>query len=478
MSRRRIIIIAVITVLWGLGIAMVFLPNVRAGHGLSLYTVIGAPLLTAIAVVFSYGVGRRTRQGLMDTARQMNDMVASGEVTRLDDSGKGEIGELQRALNNLVQFTRKDLEARTLALREEQIRTRVFEADKQHMEAVLNSIAEAVLVTNAFGDVTLVNGAAEKSLHFKFDPDRRPALDEICDEPALLAALDQLRRSEHRSPRKIVELTRGSNGDTRIYEATINAVRAMVADKEELLSVVTVLHDVTREREAARLKSDFVSKVTHELRTPLSSIRAYVEMLVDGEAEDAETREEFYKIIDSESDRLSRMIDNMLNISRIEAGVIKVQKEDIALTGILKEVVECLRPQAAEKDQVLEAELSPVFYQVHADRDMLYQAILNVVSNAIKYTPAGGTIGVSSDIESGMAVVRITDSGMGIPKEDLSRLFDKFYRVGVNKKAAKGTGLGLALVKEITETLHHGQVNVESEVGRGTTFELRFPIAE
>lgn len=478
MSRRRIIAIAVLSVLWGLGVAMVFLPNVRAGHGLSLYIVTGAPLLTATAIAFGYAFGRRTRQGLMDVARQMNAMVASGKVTRFDDSGRGEMAELQRAMNDLVQFTRKDLEARTLALREEQIRTRVLEADKQHMEAVLNSIADAVLVTNAFGDVTLVNGAAEKALHFKLAPDHRPAFGEICDEPALLAALDGLRRSEHRSPRKVVELTRGSNGDTRIYKATINAVRTMVADTEELSGVVTVLHDVTREREAARLKNDFVSKVTHELRTPLSSIRAYVEMLVDGEAEDAETREEFYKIIDSESDRLSRMIDNMLNISRIEAGVIKVQKEDIAMTGILKEAVECLRPQAIEKDQVLEAELSPVFYQVHADRDMLYQAILNVVSNAIKYTPAGGTIRVSSDIESGMAAIRITDSGMGIPREDLPKLFDKFYRVGANKKAAKGTGLGLALVKEITETLHHGQVNVESEVGQGTTFELRLPIAE
>jgi two-component system phosphate regulon sensor histidine kinase PhoR len=141
-------------------------------------------------------------------------------------------------------------------------------------------------------------------------------------------------------------------------------------------------------------------------------------------------------------------------------------------------VVEVLRPQAGEKEQLLEAELSPVFYQVHADRDMLYQAVLNVVSNAIKYTPAGGRIRVSSETTGGMAVIRVADSGMGIPAEDLPRLFEKFYRVGANKKAAKGTGLGLALVKEIIETLHHGQVNVESQVGKGTTFELKLPIAE
>ncbi|HOI55562.1 MAG TPA: ATP-binding protein, partial [Phycisphaerae bacterium] len=245
-----------------------------------------------------------------------------------------------------------------------------------------------------------------------------------------------------------------------------------------LSGMVVVLHDVTREREMARMKNDFVSKVTHELRTPLSSIRAYVEMLVEGEAEEPETRNEFYKIIDSESDRLSRMIDNILNISRIEAGVTKVQKENLALTGLLKNVVEVLTPQAGEKHQVLEAELSPVFYQVFGDRDMLYQAILNVVSNAIKYTPEGGSIRLSSDLVGGMAVVKVADTGLGIPKDDLPRLFQKFYRVGVNKGAAKGTGLGLALVKEIVETLHHGKVSVESEVGKGTTFVLQLPVAE
>lgn len=479
MSRRRIIFLAVTVLLAAAGLTLVVLPTVRADHGLSLRcVVIGAPLLILSAAGFGYGLGRRTRQGLLDLAQQLRDIVAGRAEPRLGEGGSDEIGQVQQAVKEVLEFSRRDLDARTLALREEQIRVRVLQADKQHMEAVLNSIADAVLVTNAYGDVTLVNGAAEKALDFHFDRTQRKGLAEVCHDATLLAAHEQLRKSEHHVPRKFAEIVHGDNGDLRIYKATINAVRSAGTDHEELSGVVTVLHDVTREREAARMKNDFVSKVTHELRTPLSSIRAYVEMLVDGEAQDAETRDEFYKIIDSESDRLSRMIENILNISRIEAGVVKVQKQDVALTPIIKEVVECLRPQAAEKDQQLEAELSPVFYQVHADRDMLYQAVLNVASNAIKYTPDGGSIRVSSAIEGGMAVVRVTDTGLGIPKEDLPKLFEKFYRVGANKKAAKGTGLGLALVKEIIETLHQGQVAVESEVGKGTTFELRLPIAE
>jgi len=385
---------------------------------------------------------------------------------------------LAEAVDEVLEASRARLESQTLALREEQIRTRVLEADKQQMEAVLNSIADAVVVTNPYGDLVLANGAAESALDFRYVKGERKSLRDLIGDEALLAGLDQLRCSEHRAPRKVVEFVHQSGSEARTYKATVTAVRSKAGDKSELTGLVAVLHDVTREREMARMKNDFVSKVAHELKTPLSSIRAYVEMLVEGEAQDAATREEFYKIIDSESDRLNRMIENMLNISRIEAGVIKVQKQDLALTGIIKEVVDCLQPQAAEKEQVLEAELSPVFYQVHADRDMLYQAILNLVSNSVKYTPKGGHVRVSSALENGMATVRVSDTGLGIPAEDLPHLFEKFYRVSANKKAAKGTGLGLALVKEIVETLHHGQIAVESTVGKGTTFTIRLPVAE
>ncbi len=477
MKRFCVAIIVALAVVGLVGLALVLTPNLRADHGLSLYVVIGASLLAVSAGGLSFVITRQ-KCGVGWFVERIQEMSSGDRIHELNSSTGGEVGRLQEALNDLLRRARERVESQTLTLREEQIRTRLLQADKQHMQAVLNSIAEAVLVTNSFGDITLANGAAEQALGFTFNAVDRKPLVEVLDDEGLLAAIDQLRRSESRVPRKVVEFERGGNGESRTYKATVNAVRNQAGDDRELSGMVTVLHDVTREREVARMKNDFVSKVTHELRTPLSSIRAYVEMLVDGEAQDAETQNEFYKIIDSESDRLSRMIENILNISRIEAGVTKVQKQDLAVTGLLKKVVDCLKPQAVEKEQVLEAELSPVFYQVHADRDMLYQAILNVVSNAIKYTPAGGTILVASEMKDGLAVIKVSDTGMGIPEGDLPRLFEKFYRVGANKKAAKGTGLGLALVKEIIETLHHGKVIVESEVGKGTIFTLQLPVAE
>ncbi|NLX59523.1 MAG: PAS domain-containing protein [Phycisphaerae bacterium] len=477
-SRQWIILVALAVVALG-AVALIVWPNLRADHALSLHVVVGAPLLVLCSAALGWLAPRWLAADAPDRlAEHLEAVVRDG---RLDDAAGVPAAGGSRLLSSLGAFmgaVHERLEVQQLALREEQIRTRILQADKQHMQAVLNSISDAVLVTNAFGDVTLANGAAEDVWNFTFEAERRTPVADVAGDVLLTQAMEQLRQSEHRVPRKVIEIERGTDGDLRIYKATVSAVRSEQGEGSELSGMVVVLHDVTREREMARMKNDFVSKVTHELRTPLSSIRAYVEMLVEGEAEEPETRNEFYKIIDSESDRLSRMIDNILNISRIEAGVTKVQKENLALTGLLKNVVEVLTPQAGEKHQVLEAELSPVFYQVFGDRDMLYQAILNVVSNAIKYTPEGGSIRLSSDLVGGMAVVKVADTGLGIPKDDLPRLFQKFYRVGVNKGAAKGTGLGLALVKEIVETLHHGKVSVESEVGKGTTFVLQLPVAE
>jgi len=228
------------------------------------------------------------------------------------------------------------------------------------------------------------------------------------------------------------------------------------------------------------MKTDFVSNVSHELRTPLAGIKAYIEMLLDGDAEDPETRQEFHEIISGETDRLSRLIDNILNLARIESGVVKVAVEPMDLTAVVKSTCEVAAPQAKAKAIELVESLAPVFTQVEADRDMINQAVMNLVSNAIKYTPEGGTVRVGTRIEDhrGVAVVEVADSGVGIPPEDLPHLFDKFYRVKSSCKMAKGTGLGLALVKHIVETLHRGTLTVRSTVGdnSGSVFTIELPI--
>ena len=214
--------------------------------------------------------------------------------------------------------------------------------------------------------------------------------------------------------------------------AELDVTRACLpGGQNEVGGVVTILRDVTREREISQMKSDFVSQASHELRTPLSSINAYVEMLIDGEAEDDASRLEFYQIIKGEADRVSRMIDNMLNISRIEAGVYSIDCADTDFVAICREVVETMQAQSKTKDIKLALKHGPLVYTADADRDMIYQVVMNLVSNGIKYTPEGGrvTVSVENDDTSRSVMVTVADTGLGIPPEALARIFGKFVRL-------------------------------------------------
>ncbi|HWB20492.1 MAG TPA: ATP-binding protein, partial [Phycisphaerales bacterium] len=260
-----------------------------------------------------------------------------------------------------------------------------------------------------------------------------------------------------------------------VFEVTLACVEN---HKKEVGGVVTILHDLTRERELSQMKSDFVSKASHELRTPLSSIRAYVEMLVDGEANSEESRHEFYKTIQGETDRLARLIDNMLNISRIEAGIVQIDRENVDIKAVCLRAVSALEPQGREKNIDIISRLAAVDLCVEGDADMLYQVVINLISNAVKYTPEGGRITVAADSDNltRSVLVTVSDTGLGIPPDSLPRLFDKFYRVENYKRVAKGTGLGLSLCKHIVETVHHGQIGVESTLGMGSRFWFSVPM--
>jgi len=249
---------------------------------------------------------------------------------------------------------------------------------------------------------------------------------------------------------------------------------------DENRGLVTLLRDVTREKEAAKMKTAFVANAAHELRTPLGGIKACLEMLIDGEVPDNRTREKFYGVMQDELNRLSNLIENILNISRIEAGIIKVSKEPVPLTAVVKEALDIVRPKAEADGFTLKENLVPVFFHVRADREMLKQAVMNLLSNALKYTPKGGLILVKMSVDEvgGKVTTEISDSGVGISEEELPRVFNKFFRCSNSKNMAKGTGLGLALVKEIIETVHGGKITLCSVLGKGSTFSFNLPLLE
>jgi two-component system phosphate regulon sensor histidine kinase PhoR len=241
-------------------------------------------------------------------------------------------------------------------------------------------------------------------------------------------------------------------------------------------SIATIIEDIRDERQAKTRHAEFVSSVCHELKTPMASIKAYVELLIDGDVSEPDQQQEFFEFIETQVDRLTRLVDNMLNLARIESGVIELKREDCELNEILDKAFTVVKARAEEKSVRLISELSELYLPVHPDQDLLGQAIINLLSNAIKYTPEGGEVRLRSRMDEGEAVIEVRDNGMGIPADALPHIFDRFYRVECNNKAAAGMGLGLALVHYILTELHNGDVSVESEVDEGTCFTARIPL--
>ena len=403
-------------------------------------------------------------------------MTTQGKLNSLHTESH-EIRPLISAVNEMVEAAEHCMSDAVLKMKELEIQLKVATSERQHAQAIIYSISDAVLVTDTFDELVLANESAARTFQFDLDRARRARIDQVLQDEKLVELIRDMRQSNSKSGRRIVEHKIKGRGEEKIFKVTLSAV----ADNSDApAGVVAVLHDMTREKEVAEMKNDFVSSVSHELRTPLASIKAYVEMLIDGEADDEKTTREFYEVIQNEANRLSRLIDNILNISRIESGLVQINKQPQSLMVILKEALEVIAPQARMKQITLNEQLTPAFYQTNADKDMLYQAVLNLLSNAVKYTPERGTITVQTTVDEAKrkVITRISDTGVGIPPKDLPFVFDKFYRAEANNHMAKGTGLGLSLVKHIIETVHRGRIFVESHVGKGSCFGFELDLCD
>ena len=453
----------------------------RGQNGLSFTAVLGVlglAIAAGVVLLISRAVrqaGIRSiyqaiRQNSVQTQHVLENLPIAAELRPVWEAVREHAANIERRVAELLG------EHRQMSLE-----LSLTDTQKRQIESILHSVPEPLLVVDAFDQVLLVNNAA--ATLFGREPKemvRRP-LAEVVGDQKLVGAIRQAREADSRAAHRRTEHEIGS----RIFLAATAplAVKAAAPGTPaesggESHGLVVMFRDITKEREAAKMKSEFVARAAHELRTPLSSIRAYVEMLVDGEAADDKTRAEYLSIIQGSADRLGRMIDNILNISRIEAGTIRINKEPVAVAVVVKEVIDVARPQAEQKKLTLTEELTPVVFRVMADRDLLYQAILNLLSNAIKYTPEGGEVHVRmTPCEAQRTIgIEVSDNGVGIPKEDLPKMFEKFFRVEATKKMAKGTGLGLNLVKHIVETIHEGRMTLVSEVGKGSTFGMTLPL--
>ncbi len=353
----------------------------------------GASLLFCAALTCMLGVASLHR-ALRRVVGQIAQ-VRPGSAVRIEGPHP-DLLALGAAINAMADASAQAIADAQVKAKEAQIQLKIVTAERQHLEAIIYSISDAVLVTDRFDEVVLANDSAARLFKFELGAVARAPVEKVLCDDEMVSLIRDMRQSDSRGGRRIVEHRTAGSGGERIYRVTLSCINTA---NEEPSGVVAVLHDMTREREIAKMKSDFVSNVSHELRTPLASIKAYAEMLIDGEAADEKTAHEFYDVIQNEANRLGRLIDNILSISRIESGVIKVNKQPLSLMVLLKEAVEVIAPQARQKQISIDEQIAPAVYQTLADRDMLYESILNLLSNAVKYTAEGGRITVQSLVD-------------------------------------------------------------------------------
>lgn len=338
--------------------------------------------------------------------------------------------------------------------------------DKYQIKGILSSMIDAVILFDIYGRIIMANKAAESLFLVKEDGLVGKFMREINNNLKINQMIDDVLINGNEV---FTEIEMRSNNRTyRLHVAPIKNEQFTIE------GAVAVFHDVTDARNFDQMRSQFVGNVSHELRTPLTSIKGFVETLLDGAMENSATCRRFLSIIDAETDRLSRLIEDLLTLSSIESKERVIHPVPVCIQHSVRTVMNILGPQISEKGLHVELISAHELPKVLADEDLLGQVLINLLDNAIKYTPPNGKIIIRCRRRDSRVVTTITDTGIGIPHESIPRVFERFYRVDKARSRDRGgTGLGLAIVKHIVES-HGGEVFVDSEVGKGSTFGFSF----
>ncbi len=367
---------------------------------------------------------------------------------------------------------KQHLERQTRRLQEEQAKNLYTLAMEQsRLLTIVNCMADGVLVTNRVGEVVLCNPTFKQLMGLSGSLPQPGPLEAYLGEESFLKTIEELCATAETGPAKCLsqELCRG-----RVHLRAMSA--PVFGPDEKVLGTVTVFHDVTAFKELDAMKNDFVNMVSHELRSPMTAIKLQHEVILDGLAgEVTQKQRELLSRAQAKIQGLLELINESLDIAKIEAGHRHLELVPLQLGEVLREVAQLLEAKAADQKVVLRLAVPPDLPPVRADRRSMEEVFVNLVSNAINYSPGGGEVTIAGLSHGDYAEVRISDTGIGIEPEEIPKIFDKFYRVK-NPKARQiiGTGLGLAIVKGIVEA-HRGTVEVESRLGEGSTFRVLLP---
>ena len=411
-------------------------------------------LMFLIAAIASTMLARSITRPIDSIMNVTSRLRKNDYSSRVNTEAKGEIGDLSQSINALAASLQRQMKE--------------IEENEQQLTSIISNMVSGVMLVNQDGKVVLLNSAMERFL----SQHKGNLIGQPYEKVGERFALSPHIHAVFETNEKVHEEVHSYYPQERIMDAHLAPYYGQGWQQR---GVIVVLHDITEIRRLEKMRSDFVANVSHELKTPVTSVRGFSETLMSGEVTDEETTKQFLKIIHDESQRLDRLIRDLLNLSKIERQKMPLNLETLNMTALVHEVSVTLQGAVEEKRTrlVLPDPSKDVYLQ--GDEDRLRQIILNLVGNGINYTAEGGTVTVS--LKENVEKVRliIQDDGIGIPEESLPRIFERFYRVDrARSRHSGGTGLGLAIVKHLIES-HHGEIEVESREGEGTTFTVILP---
>ncbi len=407
-------------------------------------------LIAAIASTFvSRGISDR-----VERLQEFSRRVAEGDFRPLPGGGSGDsLEELCASLNQTA--ARMDRTIRTLT------------EERNLSAAILGSMVEGVAVVNATERLVFANQGFADILELDVPPKSGSALVEVVRQTELIEAVRHVLAGEPRVEAEIVTGTLRQH----FFAATVAAVRA-----GDTLGAVVVLHDITELRKLERVRRDFVANVSHEFKTPLTAIQGFSETLLAGAIDDPQNRERFLGIILEHSRRLARLTDDLLKLSSMDADRLELEIRRVSVNELIESCLETTQHRAAEKEIQVELDQTGDLPDIAGDRRRLAEILQNLLDNATQYTLPGGRITLNAETRDADVVFTVSDTGIGIPKSDQSRIFERFYRVdAARSREAGGTGLGLAIAKHLVE-VHGGRIWVDSEIGQGSQFHFSIPI--
>ena len=426
----------------------------------TIFLLIIAALVAGMIAIF---ISRYITQPISDFEHSATKIAQGDFSQEVKVHSNDEIGRLARLFNYMT------LELKRL----QNMNLSKIIGERNKTQTIIKNIADGVIVTDAHLNILILNNATEHWFDLNGSDATEQPLSEYVQDPRLIELIDEATKKQT-TLRHSVEISVKPEGEWKSRVLQARSARVMQEDGD-LIGVVTILRDITQQKEIDRMKTELVSMVAHELRSPLTSISGFSELLLDEDTSNEQSRE-YAEIILSETTRLTDLVNKFLDISRIESGRIQPQKAEVEIDDVVAIVVGNNMHLASKKNISVEVHDVENLPTVYADYSMMEQVFINLFTNAIKYSPADTRIDVVMKELTEEVLVEVYDQGYGIPEEALNKIFNKFYRVSDENTAREetGSGLGLSLVKQIVD-MHNGRIEVDSKVNKGSVFSVYLP---